>query len=497
MELQAETVLYKVAMKSVFKWPLKLVQAAILVVVTILLVWALDARRMADLEIWHRAKLSSEFHVKKYPNGLSLKEYLSIEERLFEELDKKVCRQVEDTDRFLLNRYARRSITNPDRFEKNWNRTFEMHPSGSRGGVLLLHGLSDSPYSLRRVGEILSKQGFYVLGLRLPGHGTIPAELKSVAIGDWLAATRMGANHVRQTIGSEKPFYLIGYSNGGALAVKYSLDALENPRFAMPDRLVLFSPSIGITPFAFMANWHKLLSFIPYFEKSKWTSIEPEYDPYKYNSFPKHAGHLSHRLTRSLRKQIDRLKQNGRLAKLPPVLTFQSLIDSTVLTRAVIDGLYRKLESGTSELVLFDFNRLSHLKAFLKTDAEHLMGDLEKSDRLPFALTLITNIAANSAEVVEKQKAAMSAGVSTARTGLKWPEGIYSLSHVAIPFAPEDMIYGNRESERKDGVFRLGTLAPRGERSQLRVSMDQFMRLRYNPFFGYIEKRLMRLAGGG
>ena len=38
-------------------------------------------------------------------------------------------------------------------------------------GVLLIHGLTDSPYSLRRVGQILYERGFYVLGLRLPGHG--------------------------------------------------------------------------------------------------------------------------------------------------------------------------------------------------------------------------------------------------------------------------------------------------------------------------------------
>ena len=47
-------------------------------------------------------------------------------------------------------------------------------PSTPSGGVLLLHGMSDSPYSLRALGEELHQQGYWVVGLRLPGHGTLP-----------------------------------------------------------------------------------------------------------------------------------------------------------------------------------------------------------------------------------------------------------------------------------------------------------------------------------
>lgn len=138
------------------------------------------------------------------------------------------------------------------------------------GAALLLHGLTDSPYSLRQVGEILHQQGFYVLGLRLPGHGTIPNALTSADYQDWMAVTRMGVEHVKAKIGNRGPFFLVGYSNGGALAVKYTLEAAENSRLAMPDRLILFSPAIGITPFSVFAGWHKVLSIIPYFEKYKW-----------------------------------------------------------------------------------------------------------------------------------------------------------------------------------------------------------------------------------
>jgi alpha-beta hydrolase superfamily lysophospholipase len=126
-------------------------------------------------------------------------------------------------------------------------------------------------------------------GLRLPGHGSIPGALTQVRWEDWVAASRLGARHLRERIGPSLPFIMAGYSNGGALSVKYALDALTEPDLPLPDRLLLFSPEIGIEPLARIANSHELLSFLPYFAQFKWLSIEPEYDPFKYNSFPRNA----------------------------------------------------------------------------------------------------------------------------------------------------------------------------------------------------------------
>ncbi len=75
--------------------------------------------------------------------------------------------------------------------------------------------------------------------------------------------------------------------------------------------------------------------------------------------------------------------------------------------------------------------------------------------------------------------------------GLDWPINVYSLSHVAIPFAPDDPIYG--ESVSGSVAYRglaLGALQPRGETRVLTVSSSQILRLRYNPFFAYVEERI-------
>ena len=73
--------------------------------------------------------------------------------------------------------------------------------------------------------------------------------------------------------------------------------------------------------------------------------------------------------------------------------------------------------------------------------------------------------------------------------GLAWPRGVFSVGHVAIPFSPEDSLYGG-EPDPAIRAIRLGVLAPRGERGALTVSPGDFLRISWNPFFPYVEARL-------
>ena len=49
--------------------------------------------------------------------------------------------------------------------ERDFNRTFEVTPDTVRGGALLIHGLTDGPYSMRAIAEQLRAEGFYSLAL--------------------------------------------------------------------------------------------------------------------------------------------------------------------------------------------------------------------------------------------------------------------------------------------------------------------------------------------
>ena len=151
----------------------------------------------------------------------------------------------------------------------------------------MIHGLTDSPYSMRAVGETLKANGYYGLALRMPGHGTVPAGLTTAVWEDWLAAVRLGVRRVRDRIGPDKPLMLVGYSNGGALVLKYALDQVEHGDGVRPTRLVLISPMIGVAPFAWLARVISALGPIPYFEKARWLDVIPSTTPSSTTRFPR------------------------------------------------------------------------------------------------------------------------------------------------------------------------------------------------------------------
>ena len=65
-----------------------------------------------------------------------------------------------------------------------------------------------------------------------------------------------------------------------------------------------------------------------------------------------------------------------------------------------------------------------------------------------------------------------------------------SLSHVALPFPPDDPVYGESPVQDNDQVF-LGNLAIKGERGLLKIPGEWLLRLRYNPFFDYMQMRIV------
>jgi alpha-beta hydrolase superfamily lysophospholipase len=341
---------------------------------------------------------------------------------------------------------------------------------------------------MRALAERLNAAGFYTLSLRMQGHGTVPGGLTNTRWEDWSAAVRMGARHVRGQIGAGRPLVLIGYSNGGALITKYALDALEDASLPPPATLILLSPMIGVSPAARLASAISLLG--PVVPKARWIDVIPEYNPFKYNSFPANAGAQTARLTGALRSQLLRAEQQGRLANMPPVLAFQSIVDTTVSTPAVIHDLFDHLPAGRSELVLFDLNRQAGIDAFTRPDAvlPRLIGD----GRRGYAVTLVTNADADTVAVSAMSVAAGADAITTEPLGLSWPDSIYSLSHVAVPFPIDDPIYGGEGRGRELGSVSLGRLSARGEKGVLIVPAEVLMRMTWNPFFPYLARRVER-----
>jgi alpha-beta hydrolase superfamily lysophospholipase len=455
---------------------------------------AWDSTRGPPLRPWHLV-VPEELDVATLDRA-DWARYLAAEEAAFATVRTKVTERLEDEDKVPANRYFAGSPMYPPRFATDWNRSFLLAPEGPpRGAVVLLHGLTDAPFSLRHVAQRLHGLGFLVLGLRLPGHGTVPAGLTEVVWEEWLAATRLAVREARGRVGPGLPLHLIGYSNGGALAMKHALDAIEDPRLPRADRIILVSPMIGVSAAARFAELIALPALLPAFAKSAWLSVLPEFNPFKYNSFPANAAWQSWRLSTAVQEQVRRLAAAGRLEALPPVLTFQSVADATVSTPAVVFALYGPLPANGSELVLFDLNRDARFAPLLTASAAGMLGRLATPAPRRHALSVIGNAAAGEDAVVERRTPAGATAEQVTPLGLEWPRDIFSLSHVALPFPLSDGLYGTRPDPGDDFGVRLGAMAPRGERGVLVVDADTLMRVGANPFYPYLLRRIEQAIG--
>jgi alpha-beta hydrolase superfamily lysophospholipase len=464
----------------------------VLLVVAVIAVMAVrvwSSQRGPPLDPWH-TYVPPDLHAAEIDEA-DWASYLEHEDEIFHDVRREVVDKIGESARVPGNRYFAGSPIYPGNFKQDFNRSYSLEPDGPPvGAVVLLHGLTDSPYSLRHIARRYRDKGFVAIAIRLPGHGTVPAALTDVEWEDWDAATRLAVREARRRVGPDKPLHIVGFSNGGTLAMKYTLDALEDDRLARPDRVILISPMIGITSFARFAGLAALPALLPAFAKAAWLGIVPEFNPFKYNSFPVNGARQSHRATVALQDRIARAAREGRLANLPPILTFQSVVDFTVSTPAVISRLYARLPANGSELVLFDINRAAAVSPLLRNAAETALSRILPAPPRNYRTAVITNEAPDTYKVLERTVEAGATSEQTRALGLAFSPGIFSLSHVALPFPMSDSLYGMKPDPSEDFGIHLGAIAPRGERGVLIVNLDTLLRTSSNPFFPYVQERI-------
>ena len=504
---------------------LRRVLVLLLVVAGALLVArAWDSQRGPPLDPWH-AYVPHDWHAAEIDKA-DWAAYLKAEEAVFREVRTEVVDKIDEEAKTPGNRYYAGSPIYPGNFAEDWNRSYVLEPDGpvvgavvllhgltdrqfpgleplvhprtrrpAVGAVVLLHGLTNSPYSLRHIARLYRDRGFVAVAIRMPGHGTVPAALTDVEWEDWDAATRLAVREARRRAGPSRPLHIVGFSNGGALAVKYALDAVDDQRLARPDRLILISPMIGITAFARFVGIAALPAMFPAFAKAAWLGIVPEFNPFKYNSFPVNGARQSHRLTAALQDRLATAAQQGKLDRLPPILTFQSVADFTVSTRAVISALYALLPANGSELVLFDINRAAKLGLLLRSTSETMLSRILADPPRNFRTTIITNAGPDTYEVVERVIDAGSVDEKVRPLGLAFPAGLFSLSHIALPFPMNDSLYGMQPDDSDEFGVNLGAIAPRGERNVLILNLDALLRASSNPFHPFLMERIEETLG--
>lgn len=125
-----------------------------------------------------------------------------------------------------------------------------LHAPGAGGntvGVLLLHGFTGSPSTLRGLGQAAGAAGYRVSLPLLPGHGTHWRDLDATGWAEWSAAADAA---LTELAGSVERVVVVGHSNGGALALSIAERrpsavaglVLVNPAVNLADRRLVFLP---------------------------------------------------------------------------------------------------------------------------------------------------------------------------------------------------------------------------------------------------------------
>lgn len=210
---------------------------------------------------------------------------------------------------------------------------------GQGKAFLLIHGLTDSPYLLRRIGEDLHRRFpcSLVRAILLPGHGTAPGDTLDMTHQQWSQVVAWGI-HGLQDDASIDDLTLVGFSTGTPLALAYMADpANRRDKIA---RMAFISPAVQANSrFAFLSvalNW---------FGK-QWLGTNLEMDAARYESFSVNAGAQFYLLTRGM--------TSARFPALTvPVFMAVSGDDSTISAQAAADFYCDKARVSGSRMLWY------------------------------------------------------------------------------------------------------------------------------------------------
>ncbi len=203
-----------------------------------------------------------------------------------------------------------------------------------RGKFLLFHGLNDSTYVWTDMAKSLSKRGFDVRAVLLPGHGSHPDEMLDISYKQWFKAARQHYQFYKQ---DDTPLYLGGFSLGGIIA---TVLALENPDIV---GLFLVSPAYESK----LKKWLRWSWLYAKFEPYMFGGLIIEDNPTKYNSIPINSATQYYKSTKYLKRQW------GRKQLSMPVLMVITMQDSVVDVGYVRKVFHRRFTSNKKRLLIY------------------------------------------------------------------------------------------------------------------------------------------------
>jgi len=185
--------------------------------------------------------------------------------------------------------------------------------SGGSTGVLLCHGFTGTPASLRPWADYLAASGLTVSLPRLPGHGTTWQDMAHTRWEDWFAEVDRAYEELR---GHANEIFLMGLSMGACLALR--LTELRGDGVA---GLVLVNPSLTADTKLFLLA--PVLKFVVPSLKGIGSDIKKEgASELSYDRTPVRAAATLPQLWKVTQQQLGEVRQ--------PVLVYLSTTDHVV-----------------------------------------------------------------------------------------------------------------------------------------------------------------------
>ena len=300
-------------------------------------------------------------------------------------------------------------------------------------GILLVHGLLDSSYVMRDLGEALTKKCLLIQSINLDGHGTIPADLLHTDYMQWVTNFVAGVDSFPPFI---KEIIPLGYSTGATLALFHAQRAQSSSRVK---GLILLAPGVQAVDHELKwASLHRSYSWL--ISKGAWSSLHSDNDLYKYESLPKNAAYQFHLLSKSVRENQAVLKM--------PIMMIGSADDGTVEINTAAQFICDRGESKSNTIIIY--------RAKKESEAEY----------------------------------SSHCNVISFRDSLKF--NVYDFSHLTLPVKPSNAYYGEKQNyinclhyQGEDDKYRkcIDDDFVFGESSPTNLKLHIIRRLTFNPDF--------------
>jgi len=203
-----------------------------------------------------------------------------------------------------------------------------------RGIAILVHGLSDTAYTMRDMAQLLADNCFVARSILLPGHGTRAGDLLTTRYKHWAMTIRY---LIDQAATENETVIVAGFSLGAVLTLEAALQP-DSP----VDAVLAFSP-------AYYLSSYKLARFAPWVHPVKpWIDRGRADDAMRYEAMP----------TRGVAETVKAMKimhkSMRRAEKLEiPWLLVQSNDDAVVIPKQNSDFFEKHAAHASSTEILF------------------------------------------------------------------------------------------------------------------------------------------------